>query len=206
MHPGSDSSLVVFGSYCRPGGEVRAFFTCRKLLQDPPLEGHRADRRRRPDPEILPQSRALLRALRFSGISEIEFKIHERTGVAYLIEINPRHWDQHYLGTACGVNLSLEQYLDLTEPRGLASRKTRSLVLPSRPRGRFAGSPSWICFSTRSKGCECDARGSPEDLQRPAGLAHFRSIAPRIPVQRRKLLRNTIRELARMRSVTRLKL
>lgn len=120
--PGPDSSLLVFGSYCRPGGDVRAYFTGRKLLQDPPLKGTGLIVEGLPVPEIVGPSRTLLKALDFSGISEIEFKRHERTGVDYLIEINPRHWDQHYLGTACGVNLSLEQYLDLTEPGQLQNR------------------------------------------------------------------------------------
>ena len=34
----------------------------------------------------------------------------------YLIEVNPRHWDQHELGTACGVNLSMELYRDFAGP------------------------------------------------------------------------------------------
>ncbi len=37
--PGGDEQLLVFGSYCRPGGQVRAYFTGRKLLQSPPLKG-----------------------------------------------------------------------------------------------------------------------------------------------------------------------
>jgi predicted ATP-grasp superfamily ATP-dependent carboligase len=116
--PGPDTNLLVFGSYCRPGGEVRAFFTGRKLLQDPPLKGTGLIVEGLPVPEIVDASRRLLRALDFHGISEIEFKRHERTGVPYLIEINPRHWDQHALGTACGVNLSWEIYRDLAKPSG----------------------------------------------------------------------------------------
>jgi predicted ATP-grasp superfamily ATP-dependent carboligase len=114
--PGPDSNLLIFGSYCRSGGEVRAFFTGRKLLQNPPLKGTGLIVEGVPIPEIVPASRQLLKALNFSGISEIEFKRHDRTGVPYLIEINPRHWDQHYLGTACGVNLSWEIYRDLAAP------------------------------------------------------------------------------------------
>jgi len=43
-------------------------------------------------------------------LSEIEYKIGEHDGQPYLIEINPRHWDQHGLGTAVGVNLSEAAY------------------------------------------------------------------------------------------------
>jgi predicted ATP-grasp superfamily ATP-dependent carboligase len=117
--PGGDSNLLVFGSYCRPGGEVRAYFTGRKLLQSPPLKGTGLVVEGRPMETIVAPSHALLKALRFSGISEIEFKVHDVTGVPYLIEINPRHWDQHYLGTACGVNLTLELYRDLVDPQRL---------------------------------------------------------------------------------------
>lgn len=119
--PGGDEQLLVFGSYCRPGGLVRAYFTGRKLLQDPPLKGTGLVVEGRPIETIVDQSRTLLRALEFSGISEVEFKVHAATGVPYLIEVNPRHWDQHHLGTVCGVNLSLELYRDVAEPRRLSS-------------------------------------------------------------------------------------
>lgn len=112
--PGPEENLVVFGSYCNSDGAVRAFFTGRKILQVPPLRGTGVVLEGCPLPKIIEPSKTLLRALGFSGISEIEFKIHESTGVPYLIEINPRHWDQHHLGTACGVNLSLELYRDVT--------------------------------------------------------------------------------------------
>jgi predicted ATP-grasp superfamily ATP-dependent carboligase len=114
--PGPESSLVIFGSYCRPGGNVRAFFTARKLLQVPPLRGTGVIVEGLPLPGIVEPSRRLLKALDFAGISEIEFKVHDTTKVPYLIEVNPRHWDQHELGTACGVNLSMELYRDFAGP------------------------------------------------------------------------------------------
>jgi len=114
--PGPESSLVIFGSYCRPGGNVRAYFTARKRLQIPPLRGTGVIVEGLPIGQIVEPSRRLLATLGFSGISEIEYKIDEVTGVPYLIEINPRHWDQHHLGTVCGVNLTLEQYRDLEDP------------------------------------------------------------------------------------------
>jgi predicted ATP-grasp superfamily ATP-dependent carboligase len=114
--PGPESNLVIFGSYCRPGGHVRAYFTARKLLQVPPLRGTGVIVEGLPIPNIIEPSRRLLKALDFGGISEIEFKLHEITKIPYLIEINPRHWDQHELGTSCGVNLTLELYRDFGSP------------------------------------------------------------------------------------------
>jgi predicted ATP-grasp superfamily ATP-dependent carboligase len=118
--PGPESNLVIFGSYCRPPGQLRAHFTARKLLQVPALRGTGVVVEGLPIEGIVEPSRRLLHEIGFSGLSEIEYKVHEKTGTAYLIEINPRHWDQHFLGTACGVNLTLEWYRDLTEPERLA--------------------------------------------------------------------------------------
>jgi predicted ATP-grasp superfamily ATP-dependent carboligase len=67
-----------------------------------------------PLPEIEAPARALLNAVQFHGVSEIEFKQDERTGTLYLIEINARHWDQHRLGVVAGVNLSEAAYRDAT--------------------------------------------------------------------------------------------
>jgi predicted ATP-grasp superfamily ATP-dependent carboligase len=114
--PGPESNLLIFGSYCRRSGDLRAHFTARKLLQSPALRGTGVVVEGLPIDTIVEPSRRLLREIGFSGLSEIEYKVHEKTGTAYLIEINPRHWDQHFLGTACGVNLTLEWYRDLTEP------------------------------------------------------------------------------------------
>jgi predicted ATP-grasp superfamily ATP-dependent carboligase len=48
----------------------------------------------------------------FSGIAEVEYKWDRATGEYKLIEINPRAWDQHRLGTACGVDLIYMAYCD----------------------------------------------------------------------------------------------
>jgi len=111
---GGETNLAIFGSYCSADHEVRAFFTARKRLQSPRLAGTGVAVEAVPIPELEQPSRRLLRRLQFRGISEIEFKRDERDGRLYLIEINPRHWDQHGLGTAVGVNLSEALYCDAT--------------------------------------------------------------------------------------------
>jgi len=115
---GGESSLQIFGSYCSAEHEVLASFTARKRLQYPPLSGTGIIVEALPLPHLEVPSRALLSRLGFQGISEIEYKLDERDGQLYLIEINPRHWDQHGLGTAVGVNLSEALYRDMTnQPR-----------------------------------------------------------------------------------------
>jgi predicted ATP-grasp superfamily ATP-dependent carboligase len=195
--PGPDSNLLVFGSYCRPGGDVRAYFTGRKLLQDPPLKGTGLIVEGLPLPEIVAPSRTLLKALDFSGISEIEFKRHERTGMDYLIEINPRHWDQHYLGTACGVNLTLEQYLDLTEPDRLQNPSNAAPAPVQRPaRVRWVAEQDLLFYGLRR------LRKQPAGLWRELKLARRpRTFSVRDkddPAPGRKQNRNTLGQLRRL--------
>jgi predicted ATP-grasp superfamily ATP-dependent carboligase len=46
-------------------------------------------------------------------MAEVEYKFDPRSKEFKLIEINTRHWDQHELGRASGVNLSWTAYADL---------------------------------------------------------------------------------------------
>jgi predicted ATP-grasp superfamily ATP-dependent carboligase len=111
--PGTDEDLAIFGSYVAPGGELLRYFTARKVLQAPPGSGTGIVVQALPIPEIVRTSKALLAALGMSGISEIEYKRDPRNGRYVLIEINTRHWDQHLLGAAAGVNLTRALYADL---------------------------------------------------------------------------------------------
>ncbi len=110
---GGDENLVIFGSYCNRESKVEAFFTGRKRVQFPPQSGTGIIVENFSVKNIVGPSKALLKEIGFFGISEIEFKMDDRTGKYYLIEINPRHWDQHRLGAAVGVNLSRILYSDL---------------------------------------------------------------------------------------------
>jgi predicted ATP-grasp superfamily ATP-dependent carboligase len=111
--PGTDEDLAIFGSYVAPGGEPSRYFTARKILQAPPGSGTGIVVQAVPIPDIVETSRRLLATLEFSGISEIEYKRDARNGRYVLIEINTRHWDQHALGAAVGVNLTRALYADL---------------------------------------------------------------------------------------------
>jgi D-aspartate ligase len=111
---GEEEDLLIFGSYCSGDGDVVASFTARKRLQYPPLAGTGIVVEALPLPQLEQPSRALLTAINFRGVSEIEYKRDRRSGKLYLIEVNPRHWDQHGLGTQVGVNLSEALYRDVT--------------------------------------------------------------------------------------------
>ena len=76
----------------------------------------------------------LLRALGFHGISQVEFKRDPRDGRYKLMEVNPRLWQWHGLAAACGVDLPLIAYRDLTgeqvEPVSMnGARRTWSIAV-----------------------------------------------------------------------------
>lgn len=117
--PGPDDQCFVLGAYRSPGGEWLGWFTARKLLQFPPEFGLGCVVRLAPSPEAAAQGMRLLESLSFWGTAEVEFKRDSESGEYRLIEVNPRHWDQHALGLACGVNLAWIAFRDLTGTHGL---------------------------------------------------------------------------------------
>jgi predicted ATP-grasp superfamily ATP-dependent carboligase len=61
-------------------------------------------------PEIEALSRRLLRALRYDGLVEMEFKLDPRDGQPKLLDINARTWGYHSLGQRAGVDFSALLY------------------------------------------------------------------------------------------------
>jgi predicted ATP-grasp superfamily ATP-dependent carboligase len=111
--PGGDEELYTLGSYLTAGGEALGIFTGRKLRQTRRHMGVCRVAEAVWVPEVAEHGLALLRALGFRGISQVEFKHDPRTGEHKLIEVNPRLWQWHGLATACGVDLTHIAYLDL---------------------------------------------------------------------------------------------
>jgi D-aspartate ligase len=111
--PGGDEELYTLGSYLTADGQALGIFTGRKLRQTRQHMGVCRVAEAVWVPEVAEHGLALLRALRFRGISQVEFKRDPRTGEYKLIEVNPRLWQWHGLATACGVDLTHIAYLDL---------------------------------------------------------------------------------------------
>jgi predicted ATP-grasp superfamily ATP-dependent carboligase len=109
---GEDSDIVVCCCCIGRDGRWLGHFTGKKLRQNPPLFGTGCLVEATPVPEIIEPSRSLLEACRYSGLAEVEFKRDRASGRFVLIEINPRHWDQHELGRLVGVNLTRIAYED----------------------------------------------------------------------------------------------
>lgn len=194
--PGPETNLVIFGSYCRPAGDLRAYFTARKLLQIPALRGTGVVVEGFPIEDIVDPSHRLLREIGFGGLSEIEFKVHEKSGIAYLIEINPRHWDQHFLGAACGVNLTLEWYRDLTEPERMeAGRAAENAPRQSPNPVRWIADQEFALYTASAIAGRSRAIATPRELLR--GRKTFAVMDWRDPRPGLRQIRNVSRLLGR---------
>jgi len=110
---GEDSDIVVCAVYMNGGYDLVSYFTAKKLRQSPPLFGTGCAVEATDVPAIVPITRSLLQVCRYTGLAEVEFKHHASSQTFYLIEVNPRHWDQHELGTLTGVNLSWVAYQEM---------------------------------------------------------------------------------------------
>lgn len=109
---GSDKDIAVFCCFIDRGGELKGYFTARKLCQNPPLFGTGCLVEALDIPGIIQPSVILLKKLGYTGIAEIEYKFDRDKGQYFLIEINPRHWDQHELGVSAGINLTRMAFRD----------------------------------------------------------------------------------------------
>ncbi len=115
--PGGDDELFTLGSYLAESGEALGLFSGRKLRQTPPGVGTCRVGEAVWVEEVVDQGLKLLRAVDFHGLSQVEFKRDPRDGAYKLMEINPRLFQWHGLAAACGVDLPLIAYRDLTGER-----------------------------------------------------------------------------------------
>jgi predicted ATP-grasp superfamily ATP-dependent carboligase len=120
--PGGDDALWTVGSYLTADGEELGLFTGRKLQQTPREIGTARVAEARWAPALADAALKLLRALRFHGISQVEFKRDPRDGSYKLIEVNPRLWEWHGLAAACGVDFARLAYADAVGERGAPAR------------------------------------------------------------------------------------
>jgi D-aspartate ligase len=110
--PGGTENIVVVGAYVGKNSEPLAFFTARKIVQSPDDFGTGCIVRSEEIPDLLEPTIQLWKALDYRGMAEVEYKRDLRTGKLLLIEMNTRHWDQHALSRASGLNLSWTAYCD----------------------------------------------------------------------------------------------
>jgi len=110
--PGADDCLIVTACYIDRQSRFQAAFNIQKLVQTPPGFGTGCIVQSANRPELLDRTIRLLQAMEFTGVAEVEYKWDARDDEYKLIEVNPRPWDQHRLGAACGVDLMYLAYCD----------------------------------------------------------------------------------------------
>jgi D-aspartate ligase len=127
--PGDDDAIYVYAAYHSETHETRAEFTGRKVRQIPRGYGTTRVLQGVPCPQVLQLGRSLLAALRYSGLSDVEFKFDARDGTYKLIEVNPRSGKWIGCAIASGVDLPWAMYSDLVEgtPREMPQRSTKGL-------------------------------------------------------------------------------
>ncbi|HEY7878416.1 MAG TPA: ATP-grasp domain-containing protein [Gemmatimonadaceae bacterium] len=97
--PGVGIFLLVWN------GETLATFAHRRIREKPPAGGVSVYRESiAADPELVRRSRALLDAFGWCGVAMVEYKVDERTGTPYLMEVNGRFWGSLQLAIDAGVD------------------------------------------------------------------------------------------------------
>jgi D-aspartate ligase len=111
--PGGAEEMYTLGSYLDRDGQALGLFSGRKLSQTRGYMGSARVGESLWVEEVVEQGLALLRALGFHGISQVEVMRDPRDGRYKLLEVNPRLWQWHSLAAACGVDLPYIAYRDL---------------------------------------------------------------------------------------------
>jgi predicted ATP-grasp superfamily ATP-dependent carboligase len=111
--PGGAEEMYTLGSYLDRDGQALGLFSGRKLSQTRGYMGSARAGEALWVEEVVEQGLALLRALDFHGISQVEVMRDPRDGKYKLLEVNPRLWQWHSLAAACGVDLPWIAYRDL---------------------------------------------------------------------------------------------
>jgi len=126
---GPDSNHFKYCCYISKSGKTLAEFTLQKIRQNPIRFGIGSVVKSVFYPDLIDRGRKLMKAINYSGVGSVEFKLDEIDGKLKLIEINPRYWQQNLLTYYCGLNFAYINYLDLVERDVDVKRSYRCDVL-----------------------------------------------------------------------------
>ena len=124
--PGGDDAIFVYAAYHDRNHEPRAEFTGFKVRQIPRGYGTTRVLQGVQCPQIRQLGRDLLTVLRYSGLSDVEFKLDYRDGRYKLIEVNPRSGKWVGCAIASDVDLPWAMYSDLVEGTQPAMKQSTS--------------------------------------------------------------------------------
>ena len=124
---GGEDRIYSYHAYVRPGGEIVAEFTGRKVRTSPRRYGVSTYVEITDDAEVKRAGHQVLERLGFSGVLKMDFKQDERDGRYYLLEINPRFNLWHHPATVAGVCVPELVYRDCIAP---GSARSEGAVRP----------------------------------------------------------------------------
>lgn len=103
------NKTISFTAFCVKG-EIKTWWAGIKLREHPRRFGTATFAKSTMADDCFAPSAALMKALKYSGICEIEYLQDPRDNQFKLIEINARTWLWVELARACGIDLSLQAY------------------------------------------------------------------------------------------------
>ena len=109
--PGDDKQVLYFMASCGDVGEVRSWFTGRKLRQFPPGRGVMTAGYLEHLPEMAEKSMALCKLFGLRGFIGVECKQHSETSELFYIESSLRVEANNSICLSAGRNLVLDAYL-----------------------------------------------------------------------------------------------
>ena len=112
--PGDGKQQFAYCAFYRDGEPV-ASMVARRRRQHPPEFGRASTYVETIDLPLLEElSRRFLDAVGYYGLVELEFKLDARDGAYKLLDVNPRTWGYHTIGTRAGVDFPYLLYADQT--------------------------------------------------------------------------------------------
>ena len=116
---GGDDQVFQYTALVNTQGEIAAYSTVRKLRQFPAGYGSMCYGRTEHNDALAAEGRKLVLALGYRGLGSLEFKLRQKDGGYYFIEMNTRLPWYNGLFADAGVNLPYLAYRDLTgQPSG----------------------------------------------------------------------------------------
>ena len=110
--PGED---WCYGGYCNTGSDSCVGFTGRKLRSYPVFAGPTTLGKAVVNDTLREQAQALLQAISYSGVMDLDYRLDKRDGQYKLVDFNPRIGAQFRLfEDGAGLDVARALYLDLT--------------------------------------------------------------------------------------------
>lgn len=113
--PGGEDCIYSFHAYLDRQSQPLGYYVGRKIRTYPKDAGVSTYLELVHEPRLVQLGLDILQSMAFVGVVKIDFKKDPSNGQFYVLEFNPRFNLWNYLGAACGVNLPLLAYRDLTD-------------------------------------------------------------------------------------------